>query len=377
MKRIILTTGLTVLIVLMAACNKKGTEDPAKDTGPTVTVPAEDTSDEDGKDENEVSVQPTEAPTETPEEILTVEDYFPLLKDTEYAYEGIGNEYASSRVFVDYLDEGKNRIQTRTNNGGTDTVKVIEIKDGKISVIFQEGECYYRENFLDHKAEEPDVLLMEPLVQETRWTLPDGRSRSITNMDVEIQTPSGTYHALEVTTEGEDDLIKDYYAEGIGLVKSIFESGETEITSALSEVIKNSPFTRTVDLYYPDSEGQLNAGQMVLSFHTNDVTRLVLQEAVKESVSQYTGLPLFTTNTKINSLYLGEDHIVYIDFSPEFVSEMNAGSLYESLILQAITNTLGSYYGAEEVYITVDNKPYESGHILMKEGETFRVNMEK
>ena len=66
--------------------------------------------------------------------------------------------------------------------------------------------------------------------------------------------------------------------------------------------------------------------------------------------------------------------MVYLDLSKEFTKEMNAGSLYESQILQCITNTLGDYYMVKKVYITVEGKPYSSGHILMKKGEAFNVN---
>ena len=44
---------------------------------------------------------------------------------------------------------------------------------------------------------------------------------------------------------------------------------------------------------------------------------------------------------------------------------MNAGAGGENLILQSIVNTFGNYYG-EKVYLTVDNKPYESGHIVLE-----------
>ena len=81
------------------------------------------------------------------------------------------------------------------------------------------------------------------------------------------------------------------------------------------------------------------------------------------------------TNVKIRSLYLNKDNRVYIDFSKELLSEMNAGSGYESLILQSITNTIGTYYGVDKVYITVENSPYVSGHIVMKKGEFFTVNL--
>ena len=54
---------------------------------------------------------------------------------------------------------------------------------------------------------------------------------------------------------------------------------------------------------------------------------------------------------------------------------MNAGSGYESMILQCITNTLGIYYGVTKVYLTVEDKPYSSGHIIMKKGQAFIVNL--
>ena len=65
--------------------------------------------------------------------------------------------------------------------------------------------------------------------------------------------------------------------------------------------------------------------------------------------------------------------MVYVDFTKNFVSEMNVGASFESMILQSITNTLGQYYGAK-VYITLEGKPYSSGHISMKKREAFIVD---
>lgn len=56
---------------------------------------------------------------------------------------------------------------------------------------------------------------------------------------------------------------------------------------------------------------------------------------------------------------------------------MNAGSSGESLLLQEIVNTIGGYYGVQEVVLTGENKPYESAHYSMKPGESFKVDMEK
>lgn len=65
--------------------------------------------------------------------------------------------------------------------------------------------------------------------------------------------------------------------------------------------------------------------------------------------------------------------MVYIDLNKAFVTEMNAGSRYESMILQSIANTFGHYYNSDKVVLTIENKLYESGHVAMKKGEYLKV----
>jgi hypothetical protein len=370
MKKIILFTGMALLLISLSGCNKNkqnnadNTNTAAPTAAPTVTLPA---------------AEPTQAQNTQEQEALTVEDYYPLLADVEYVYQGEGNEYAAYNQYTDFLDTAGKRIQTRENNGGTETVLVTEIKDGKVTVIKTVNECYYRDNFLEDAAadENAKILLMEPLTEGTEWTLPDGSRRYISATGVPIETPSGNYQAIEVTTENDDSTSRDYFAPQVGLVKSVFDSGDMQISSTLSKISSNTQFTQTIDIFYPDSDEKIHAKSLELSFKTGDSTRLVLEEALTRKAEEEDYLPLASTNTKINSLYLGTDNIVHVDFSPEFVTEMNAGAGYEVLILQCIANTLGNYYGVNEVAVTVAGKLYESGHILMKEGETLKVNMDE
>jgi spore germination protein GerM len=149
-----------------------------------------------------------------------------------------------------------------------------------------------------------------------------------------------------------------------------------QITSSLSKVEENTPFKQTIQFFIPDADREtIYTVDKEISFVTNDVTRNKLESAIKE-ITLDNKDTVISSNTKINSLYLNKDNIVYVDFSKELISEMNAGAYYESLILQCITNTLGTYYGVNDVYITVEGKPYESGHIVMKKGEAFRVNLD-
>lgn len=290
----------------------------------------------------------------------TIKDYYVYKENTKYTYEGKGNEYASYNISVEYISGS--RVQIRTRNGGSETVKVLENKGNELTVVLSRGECYYREDLTRSPETKGEILLKEPLVKGTTWYLSDKRKRFISNIDVQVTTPLGSYKALEVITEGKDDKIIDYYAPAVGLIKSVFTSNGSEISSTLSKIENNVPLTQTVNFYYPNiNEDKIYFVAKQLSFKTNDITKQHFEKAFKE-LPNVNFAKVLGPDTKINSLYMNTDNMVYLDFSKEMISQMNAGSGYEAMILQSITNTIGSYYGVDKVYITVDGKPYSSGH---------------
>lgn len=307
-------------------------------------------------------------------ETLNIQDFFPLDGNARYVYEGIGNEYASYEVFTDYASLDK--IQQRVDNGGTVMAQVFQVKDGKVTRLLSKGETYYRENFLDVSSQSEEILLMEPLEKGTSWILEDGRKREIASIDAMVSIPLGTYEAIEVVTTGENGTTRDYYSEGTGLVKTVFEYDGSEVSSSLKEIENNATRTQLIQFYFPNVDlGKIFIKNKEVPFKTNDITSQVLEEAYKSSIVSNVG-EVFTTNTKINKLFLNEDEQVEIDLNSAFLSEMNAGAQYESMILQSIANTFGNYYGVDDVILTIDGKPYSSGHIEFKEGESIRVNYE-
>ncbi len=303
-----------------------------------------------------------------------VQDYFPIKENVKYVYEGKGNEYAAYDVYIDYTSG--NKVQQRVNNGGSEIVKVLEIKESKLTQLFFRGETYYRENFLETGGNENEILLMEPLVKGTTWTLNNSSVRTITNTSVDITTPSGSYKAIEVTTDNSNGKTVDYYAKNIGLVKSIFNSEGAEISSSLSKIEENASFIQNINFYYPDVDknNKIVYQNKKVSFKTNDTTKQVLERAYKELIKDKMGNSV-TTNTKINSLYL-KDNMVYLDLDNTFLKEINAGAYYEKMIVQSIVNTLGQYYNSDKVVFTIDNKPYESGHIAMEKDGYFQVDFD-
>lgn len=315
-----------------------------------------------------------ETPTPEPEEPagLTVADYFPITENTKYVYEGEGMEYASFTVFIDYTSE--NQVQQRVDNSGTVMAQVITIADGKATMTYSSGESYYRENSLN-KTNAQEVLLTEPIEEGTQWTLPDGRTRKIGGTAVAIPTPAGNYETVEVITENEGSTDTRYYAKDVGLVKAVFEADDYTISSTLAAIESDMPFTQTIRFYYPNVDSEtIYYVDKELTFRTNDVTTEILATAYKE-VPDGVG-KVISENTVINSLSLGDDGTPHVDFNRAFLTEMNAGSGYESMILSSIADTFGGYYNTDKVLLTVDGALYESGHFAFAEGETIAADFD-
>lgn len=352
MKKNICVILIILIFGLLIGCSKELT---------TKVTPPENTGNSQSKDNSSKDAVST----------AKIGDYYPFEQNIKYSYSGEGNEYATYTVFVDYLRGSRQQI--RVNNGGTETVQVLENSDGELRRVYSKGENYHRED-VTSQSNETDILLKEPLREGNSWTLSDGSKRSITNLRVVIKTPLASYECIEVTTVRKESTDKNYYAANIGLVKTIFTSDKYEVSSSLSKMEKNVPFVQTVNFYYPNGIDSMNyTTAKELSFNTNDITKKIFEKHFKEVPNKDIG-KLISANTTIKSLYLNKDNMVYVDFSKEFTEEMNAGSGYEGQILQCITNILGDYYMVKKVYITVEGNPYSSGHILMKKGEAFVVD---
>lgn len=303
---------------------------------------------------------------------LKIGDYFPILDNTRYVYQGEGNEYASYDVYNDYT--AQDRVQQRVDNGGTVMVRVLAVTDGKLIQVYSGGEVYVRENALQ-KTGDQEVLLAEPIETGTTWTLKDGRVRTITGTSVTISTPCGDYDAVEVTTRdpSDSDTTTQYYARDVGLVKSVFRSGDSEISSTLSTMETDVPSVQTIRFFYPNlDENKVYYEDRAVSFRTNDSTGKVLAESYRE-VPAGVG-KVFSAGTEVNSLAFKDDGIVYLDLNKAFVTEMNAGSGYEGMILTCVADTFGYYYNTDKVVLTIEGEPYSSGHFSFDPGEYLQAD---
>ncbi|MDI9215346.1 GerMN domain-containing protein [Clostridium tertium] len=97
-----------------------------------------------------------------------------------------------------------------------------------------------------------------------------------------------------------------------------------------------------------------------------------LKKAPSEEIASALNSDISLNSAKVDS----ENDTIKLDFSSNFVEAQNLGSGPESSTLTAICNTFGDYFNVSKVIITLDGKPYTSGHISMKDGDIFKVNLD-
>lgn len=331
---------------------------------------------QEGTDQNPTESQQEQSSKGSVEEVQEkVEDYFPLVKDVHMKYRGEGNEYAEYETYVDYVKDGI--IQIREMTPGTVMAKVYKVSGGELKEVFSQGETYYRHDYT-LSVNRDEVLIKEPIKEGTSWTLADGSARSITGVGKDVKTPAGEFKALEITTDMKDSLIKDYYVKNIGIVKTEYRDKKDIFTvlSELEKLEKGVTIKESIRFYYPDFlKDRLAYVDKDVKLSTNDDLLPIFEKEFKSIPEGSELTKVLTPNVKIKGCSIDEEEgILTVDFSSNLISEMNAGSGLEMMIVKSIANTLGGYYQKDKVVITLDGKEYESGHILLKSGEYFKVD---
>lgn len=302
-----------------------------------------------------------------------ISTYFPFnLDNKQYVYtitDPISDtqQDITQTVFVTYLDN--NKIQTRTTVGNLTTTGVYEDINGELKYTPVAMEYPYFENSLNTPKDTTFTELKEPLVEGTTWGDDKGLPQKITSMSTKVETKYATFdNAMEVTQtfvygEGDTGTIKKYYAPNIGLVKEVTKTPEGEYVVQLSSVIENATLDVDATLYLPGDD-KLEAKGATLKLKTNDNPAEKLLEQMKTE-------NLVDKSAKLNIVEVNRKDVqnitMHVDFNNGFIDLTKLGAEAESLTIRGIVNTLGSFYGADKVKITVDGKDYSSGHIEMDE----------
>ncbi|TJX13454.1 FAD-dependent oxidoreductase [Tissierella creatinini] len=295
----------------------------------------------------------------------TINDYFPIQENIKYIYKLV-NQDLYYEVSSDYTDEDIIQLRIKENDGIK--VSVISVRAGKATNLITTDEEFFRENILNlfgsNEENFGEILLMEPLETGTEWNLSDNSLRKITDTDTEVETSIGVYKAIEVTTESDNETRVDYYAKGVGLVKSVITRDEVTRTIIIDEIHHNSPLIERVTFYYPDLNDMKIARKTEnVKFRTNDKTETVFTDAYKQTLSKE--YRVLTKEVKIQNINLHPDGILYIDLNKALSDDTEMTALYEGMAMQSIVNTFARFYQTDLIRFAINNEDYISDNIQL------------
>ena len=330
----------------------------------------------------------------------TIDEYFPLTQNGHYVYDR-SDELVTSSTYNIYTDG--NKIQRVTDAGTYRVTEILEYANGELTVNYASDSVSCFENVLDAEMGYRMVILKEPLVIGNTWETYSGPTVrgvtkgkcAITNVNVEIETPNnGTVSAIEVSTELDNGYTNvEYYAKGLGLVKTGYfikgyetskvVDGVTNVTemkdvttdTVLNTYSDNGIYEFSVTVFSPNENADELAHKEVKYTYTTDMSKEKMFEELLKSPDGKENERVLSPNTTINFINITrtisqsvetgkttEKSIVYVDFSQDFSDDMNAGSGYEALLLEALESTFKGFFKAHEVVLTVNGAPYVSKH---------------
>lgn len=226
-KRLISTMLIVMLILALSSCTKKQVtkieENNSQSSQTQLSDNTKDSKESTNKDkDNNKNLSK-----------YSLSDFMPKKLNLKISYSG-GFENGGEESYVEYV-EG-NRTQIRTVSTGTTVVKVLEEKNNAISIVYAQEEFYEKKNMLSKNSDKSQILLKAPLKVGTSWTDMDGVKESITAIDMNFKTPAGEFKVIEVTKETKDSVSKNYFAPGLGLIKSIFITNGIEFITEIKDI---------------------------------------------------------------------------------------------------------------------------------------------
>ncbi|MDR2898999.1 MAG: GerMN domain-containing protein [Clostridiales bacterium] len=341
---------------------------------------------------------PTETASESPEPAepdTTVygkaTDYFPFDSNLKYTYKR-SDEFKTSVTYPVYQTE--NRLQRMTTAGTLTTTDVIEKTEDAVIVAFAHSESSGFEYFADRTDPYSMVLLKDPIQLGNSWETQSGPSLTgiangkseITGVNVALETPAGTFNAIEISTEMDNGFtIVDYYVKDIGLVredsfaKGISSGGITsedrEVALELESIEENSSTSAVVNVYYPQGGDSvsLDSESRTVDFRTNDNMIKILEEVLKKP-SENAQYGLIPESASILNLNITREEIVQettdktvtseiatvnIDLTKGYLTEQESRQTKEALLVfDGLRQTLMNFYVGDTINLTVEGQPY-------------------
>jgi len=301
-----------------------------------------------------------------------IADYFKADPNTLYSYVSSPVDYASQVAYVTFTSGS--RIQRYVATSTVESTEVLEISNGQLVLVYNEPQFYYLENITDVKPTLHTVILQEPLQVGQTWAMDSSGSCTITDMNAPVDTPSGSYTAMEITTAYADGINeKAYYAKGVGLVQTVYTTADgTQVNVSLDSVTPDSGVKKRLILFSPNTDtNSLDQSEQYLGLRTNGDVSAELADLLT-AAADAPHFPLLFDRSDIKDVELDRAaNQLTLNFSSGFAAAVKAEADGELLLrLQGLADTLGSLYGVATVSFQVEGGTPAFGGLLQNGGLT-------
>ena len=163
--------------------------------------------------------------------------YFPLRVGDSWTYRNTSGdgEYSLKVLSEEEQPDGSSRYQVEMLSG----VKIHSWFSKNSRWVLMHGERYPEHEGLEVKYEPPKQYLQNPLIADSKW---EWKGKDYTETErsenhhvigfEKVTVPAGKFRAMKVISEvsgGGAPMTKtEWYADGVGLIKSTTESGQTK-----------------------------------------------------------------------------------------------------------------------------------------------------
>jgi hypothetical protein len=181
----------------------------------------------------------------------------------------------------------------------------------------------------------------------------------------------GAYSAIEVSTVFTDGRSqKEYYAEGIGLIKTVYPNKEGEqYEISLTGIVDSAALEVPIDLFIHDANlASYSKDERILTITTNcDLTAIINDELKVPASNGYVLLP---NDISINRLEVNRaENAVIIDLNKALGAQSG-----DAQFLQNLADTLGQFFGATRAKITINGEFYDLDEYIDVTIEEDQVN---
>ena len=281
--------------------------------------------------------------------------YMPIVKDTVWIYEDSKVPDQPIMAWIDFIKN--NVIQVRFKQGDELTAKIFIEEEEAIYEVATIKDAIIKQDYTTLRQYN-NIVIKLPIEVGGSWVLGDGGVRTITDTSRTYKTSLGNQKGIEIKTTYDNYSVVEVFAEKIGLFSINYETEENAATVTLSKIETDKPQEEEVRLYLVNKKnGEIEEVYEKVAVLTNEEPKHFLTDLLKK-VPNDEYLVGISNGAIINNLFLDEeDACLYVEMSEAFIDQSYT-KVQQEKILRSLVDTLGEYYNATYVVMTVEGEAY-------------------